>query len=91
MDRALQALEEEGFGWDALQEAVWRVRAAVQPTTWKAFLLFEFFDLPAKEIGPRLALTPAAVSQAVYRVRQLLQQALGATTRAPAARQESIR
>src|SRR5262249_40104262 len=43
VDQALHALEEEGFGWDGLQEAAWRVRAAVQPTTWKAFLLFEFF------------------------------------------------
>jgi RNA polymerase sigma-70 factor (ECF subfamily) len=76
LDEALQVLEEEGFAWEGLQEAVRGVRAAVQPGTWKAFLLFEFFDLTAKEIGPRLGLTPAAVNQAVYRVRQLLQQAL---------------
>ncbi len=76
MDEALRTLEEEGFAWDALQEGVRRVRAAVQPNTWKAFLLFEFFEMSAKEIGGKLGMTPAAVNQAVYRVRHLFQQAL---------------
>jgi RNA polymerase sigma-70 factor (ECF subfamily) len=77
VDEALLALEEEGFEREDLQSAVCRVRAAVRPATWKAFLLFEFFEMTAKEIGPRLGLSPAAVNQAVYRVRQLLQRELG--------------
>jgi RNA polymerase sigma-70 factor (ECF subfamily) len=76
-EAALRVLEEEGFAWDRLQEAVRKVRAGVQPATWKAFLLFELFDRPAKEIAPRLGMTPSAVNQAVYRVCQLFRQALG--------------
>lgn len=76
VDEALLALEEEGFEREDLQSAVSRVRAAVRPATWKAFLLFEFFEMTAKEIGPRLGLSPAAVNQAVYRVRQLLRREL---------------
>jgi RNA polymerase sigma-70 factor (ECF subfamily) len=76
VDEALLALEEEGFVAEDLQAAVRQVRASVQPATWKAFLLFECFEMTAKEIGPRLGLSPAAVNQAVYRVRQLLPQAL---------------
>src|SRR5579884_664762 len=64
-DESLRALEEEGFAGDGLQDAVRRVRAAVRPSTWKAFLLFEFFELPSREIGPHLGMTPAAVNQAV--------------------------
>src|SRR6516162_7409702 len=75
-EHALHQLEEEGFSVDALQTAVRNVRARVQSTTWKAFLLFEFFDMKAKEIAPLVALTPAAVNQAVHRVRRLLQEAL---------------
>jgi RNA polymerase sigma-70 factor (ECF subfamily) len=74
--QALRELEEEGFTTEELQVAVRRVRDAVQPTTWKAFLLFEFFELTAKEIAPQFGLTPAAVNQAVYRVRQSLKRAL---------------
>jgi RNA polymerase sigma-70 factor (ECF subfamily) len=73
---ALKILDEEEFAQESLREAVWRVRSRVQPDTWTAFLLFEFFDLTAKEIAPRLGLKPAAVNQAVYRVRRLFQQAL---------------
>jgi RNA polymerase sigma factor (sigma-70 family) len=76
VDEALCALEEEGFAREELQAAARRARDTVQPATWKAFLLFEFFELTAKEIAPRLHLTPAAVNQAVYRVRQLLQREL---------------
>jgi RNA polymerase sigma-70 factor (ECF subfamily) len=76
LDEALRCLEDEGFSWHGLGAAVHQVRARVQPTTWTAFLLFEFFDLTAKEIGVRLDLTPTAVNQAVYRVRQLLREAL---------------
>jgi RNA polymerase sigma factor (sigma-70 family) len=77
LDEAVRALEEEGFDGEGLQEAVRRVRAAVRPATWKAFLLFEFFELSAREIAPQLGMTPAAVSQGIYRVRLLLRQALG--------------
>jgi RNA polymerase sigma-70 factor (ECF subfamily) len=76
LDDALQAIEEEGFDREGLQEAVLAVRARVQPVTWKAYLLFEFFDLSAKEIAARLDMKPCAVGQAVYRVRHLLQQAI---------------
>jgi RNA polymerase sigma factor (sigma-70 family) len=75
-EQALRHLEEEGFCVDALQTAVRSVRMRVQSATWKAFLLFEFFDMKAKEIAPLVALTPAAVNQAVHRVRRLLQEAL---------------
>jgi RNA polymerase sigma-70 factor (ECF subfamily) len=78
VEEAIRSLEEEGFAPENLQEAVRNVRSAVRPTTWKAFLLFEFFEMTAKEIGPRLGLSPAAVNQAVYRVRQLLQQEMRA-------------
>jgi RNA polymerase sigma-70 factor (ECF subfamily) len=78
VEEAIRTLEEEGFAPEDLQVAVRNVRSAVRPTTWKAFLLFEFFEMTAKEIGPRLGLSPAAVNQAVYRVRQLLQQELRA-------------
>jgi RNA polymerase sigma factor (sigma-70 family) len=76
LEKALHVLEEDGFAPEGLQHAVAKVRARVQPATWKAFLLFEFFDLRAKEIADRLHLTPAAVNQAVHRVRELLQQAV---------------
>jgi RNA polymerase sigma-70 factor (ECF subfamily) len=76
LEQAVRLLDDEGFAWHGLQAAVRRVRARVRPETWTAFLLFEFFDLTAKEIGPRLGMRPTAVNQAVYRVRHLLQQAL---------------
>lgn len=71
-EKALRILEDEGFDGESLEEAVARVRERVQPSTWKAFLLFEFCDMKAKEIGPRLDMKPATVNQAVHRVRQLL-------------------
>ena len=67
--------DEEGFALEGLQEAVQFVRERVLPHTWKAFLLFEFFEMTAKEIAPLLEMKPTAVNQAVFRVRQLLQQA----------------
>jgi RNA polymerase sigma-70 factor (ECF subfamily) len=73
LEDAVRCLEEEGFASQELQEAVARVRRRVQPATWKAFLLFEFFALEAKDIGSCLGMTPAAVNQAVHRVRLLLQ------------------
>jgi RNA polymerase sigma factor (sigma-70 family) len=76
VENALAALEQDGFDREDLQRAVLHVRGRVQAATWKAFLLFEFFDLSAREIGPRLGLSPAAVNQAVFRVRRLLQEAL---------------
>jgi RNA polymerase sigma-70 factor (ECF subfamily) len=76
IDDAISSLETEGFATGALQSAVRNVRASVRPATWKAFLLFEFFDMTAKEIAARLDLSPTAVNQAVYRVRQLLRQEL---------------
>jgi RNA polymerase sigma-70 factor (ECF subfamily) len=89
LEQAVRLLEEDGFVWQGLQAAVRQVRARVRPTTWTAFLLFEFFDLTAKEIGPRLGMQPTAVNQAVYRVRHLLQQALaGSSPVSSAARQE---
>jgi RNA polymerase sigma-70 factor (ECF subfamily) len=80
LEEVLAAVEEEGFDRDGLQEAVLTVRSRVQPLTWKAFLLFEFFDLSAREVGARLGMKPTAVGQAVYRVRQLLNQAWLAET-----------
>jgi DNA-directed RNA polymerase specialized sigma24 family protein len=82
IEEALRALEDEGFAPEDLQGAVRNVRSAVQAATWKAFLLFEFFEMTAKEISPRLGLSPAAVNQAVYRVRQLLQNELRASAAA---------
>jgi RNA polymerase sigma factor (sigma-70 family) len=76
LDAALAILEEEGFALEELQQAMAAVRQRVQPNTWKAFLLFEIFELTAKEIAPLLSMKPTAVNQAVFRVRQLLQQAL---------------
>jgi RNA polymerase sigma-70 factor (ECF subfamily) len=76
LDAAVRRLEEEGFVLEGLQRAVSAVRGRVQPATWKAFLLFEFFELTAKEIAPLLGMKPTAVNQAVFRVRQLLQQCL---------------
>jgi DNA-directed RNA polymerase specialized sigma24 family protein len=75
LDDAVRGLEEEGFEHEKLRETVVHVRRRVQPATWKAFLLFEFFAMKAKDIGPRLGMTPVAVNQAVHRVRQLLQDA----------------
>src|SRR5262249_13057476 len=49
LDSALRRLEEEGFVPEGLQRAVSAVRRRVGPATWKAFLLFEFFELTAKE------------------------------------------
>jgi DNA-directed RNA polymerase specialized sigma24 family protein len=72
LDDAVRCLDEEGFAHEELQATVTRVRQRVQPATWKAFLLFEFFALKAKDIAPRLGMTPVAVNQAVHRVRQLL-------------------
>jgi RNA polymerase sigma-70 factor (ECF subfamily) len=76
LEQALHLLEEEGFDADALQQAVLSVRSRVQPSTWKAYLLFEFFEMKAKQIAPRVGMKPAAVNQAVHRVRQLLQRAM---------------
>ncbi len=76
VEAALERLEEEGFLQEGLQRAVAAVRDRVQPATWKAFLLFEFFELTAKEIAPLLGLRPLAVNQAVFRVRRLLQECL---------------
>jgi RNA polymerase sigma-70 factor (ECF subfamily) len=75
LEQALNVLEEEGFDADGLQQAVLSVRARVQANTWKAFLLFEFFEMKAKQIAPLVGMKPAAVNQAVHRVRQLLQRA----------------
>jgi RNA polymerase sigma factor (sigma-70 family) len=83
VDSALRALEEEGFAPEGLQVAVAGVRARVQPCTWKAFLLFEFFEMRAKEVARHLGLTPAAVNQAVHRVRLLLQEAWSSRQQSP--------
>jgi RNA polymerase sigma-70 factor (ECF subfamily) len=76
VEDVLAAVEAEGFDRDGLEEAVLAVRSRVQPVTWKAFLLFEFFDLSAKEIAARLGMKPSAVGQAVFRVRHLLKRAV---------------
>jgi RNA polymerase sigma factor (sigma-70 family) len=76
LDEAVRLWEEEGVASEGLQGALRLARARVQASTWKAFLLFEFFEMTAKEIAPRLGLKPSAVNQAVHRVRQLLQQTL---------------
>ena len=87
LDAALARLEENGFDVDDLQRAVSDVRARVQPATWKAFLLCEFFDLTAKEAGALLGMQPVAVNQAVYRVRQMLRQCVaGAADPRPSAK-----
>jgi RNA polymerase sigma-70 factor (ECF subfamily) len=79
IDAALGRLEEEGFVAERLQRAVAAVRDRVQPGTWKAFLLFELFELSAKEIAPLLGMKPLAVNQAVFRVRHLLHRSLTPT------------
>jgi RNA polymerase sigma-70 factor (ECF subfamily) len=79
LDTALARLEDQGFDVDDLQRAVSAVRARVQPATWKAFLLCEFFELTAKEAGTLLSMQPVAVNQAVYRIRQMLRQCLAGT------------
>jgi RNA polymerase sigma-70 factor (ECF subfamily) len=83
LEAALERLEEEGFFLEGLQRAVAAVRDRVQPATWKAFLLFEFFELTAKEIAPLLNMRPLAVNQAVFRVRRLLQQSLSVPAAPP--------
>ena len=77
LDAALARLDEEGFVPEDLQRAVTAVRDRVQPATWKAFLLFELFELPAKDVAPLVGMKPVAVNQAVFRVRQLLLHRLG--------------
>lgn len=79
IDAALARLEEDGFDVDDLQRAVTAVRARVLPTTWKAFLLCEFFELTAKEAGALLGMQPVAVNQAVFRIRQMLRHCLAGT------------
>jgi RNA polymerase sigma-70 factor (ECF subfamily) len=79
LDAALARLEENGFDVDDLQRAVSAVRARVQPATWKAFLLCEFFELTAKEAGALLGMQPVAVNQAVFRTRQMLRHCLAGT------------
>src|SRR5262249_54751525 len=83
LDAAPARLEDDGFGPDVLQRAVSVVRARVQAGTWKAFLLAEFFELTAKEIGAVLGMQPVAVNQAVFRVRKLLRQCLSGAPRLP--------
>ena len=51
----------------------------MQPGTWKAFLLFEFFELTGREIAVLLGMKPLTVNQAVFRVRQLLQLCVAGT------------
>ena len=75
LERVLGRLEDNGYSVDGLHDAVRNVRGRVHPKTWKAFLLFEFFEMKAKEIAPLVELTPASVNQAVHRVRRLLRQA----------------
>jgi RNA polymerase sigma-70 factor (ECF subfamily) len=77
-EAVLRDLEDRGFAPEWLHAAVVRVRGRVQPQTWKAFLLFELLGLSAKEIAPRLDLSPTAVNQAVFRVRRLLHRELTA-------------
>ena len=91
LDAALARLEEHGFDVDDLQRAVSAVRARVQPATWKAFLLFEFFEMKAKQIAPLVSMKPAAVNQAVHRVRQLLQRAVREGQPSPSPGQEPRR
>jgi RNA polymerase sigma-70 factor (ECF subfamily) len=87
MDAALTRLEENGFDVDDLQRAVSAVRARVQPATWKAFLVCEFFDLTAREAGALLGMQPVAVNQAVFRIRQMLRDCLaGGPNRRPSGR-----
>ncbi len=86
VEAALERLEEEGFYLEGLQRAVAAVRDRVRPTTWKAFLLFEFFELTAKEIAPLVNLPPLAVNQAVFRVRRLLQERLAGPDAPPTRR-----
>jgi RNA polymerase sigma-70 factor (ECF subfamily) len=73
LEDGLRQLEEKGFSVEGLQAAVRSVRSRVHAKNWKAFLLFEFFEMRAKEIASLVGLSPAAVNQAVHRVRRLLQ------------------
>jgi RNA polymerase sigma-70 factor (ECF subfamily) len=79
LDAALAHLEENGFDVDELQRAVSAVRARVQPATWKAFLLCEFFELTAREAGALLGMQPVAVNQAIFRIRKMLRHCLVGT------------
>jgi RNA polymerase sigma factor (sigma-70 family) len=76
VEESLRELQEQGFAPQWLHQAVLRVRGRVQPQTWTAFLLFDFFELSAKEIAPRLGMKPTTVNQAVFRVRRLLRREL---------------
>jgi RNA polymerase sigma-70 factor (ECF subfamily) len=76
LDRALETIEEDGFASERLQAAVLRVRERVQPANWTAYLLFEFFEMKARDVAARIGTTPAAVNQAVHRIRGMLQHAL---------------
>jgi RNA polymerase sigma-70 factor (ECF subfamily) len=78
LDQILLDFQDQGFEPAELQAAVRQVQSRIQARTWKAFLLFEFFEMSAKEIAPLVQLTPAAVNQAVHRVRRLLQEAFPA-------------
>jgi RNA polymerase sigma-70 factor (ECF subfamily) len=89
-DTAIERLEEEGFASEGLQRAVFSVRDRVQPNTWKAFLLFELFEMTAKEIAVLLDMRPTAVNQAVFRVRQLLQACLPEPARRQSLYKESV-
>jgi RNA polymerase sigma factor (sigma-70 family) len=91
LDAAVARLEEDGFELEDLQTAVSEVRARMQPWTWKAFLLSEFFDLTGKEIGAWLGMQPVAVHQAVYRVRQSLKRRLARAVSAHPPAEESGR
>ena len=80
LEQLLRNFQDEGFADADLQATVFAVQSRVQAKTWKAFLLFEFLEMSAKEIAPLVGLTPAAVNQAVHRVRRLLQEALTQTS-----------
>ena len=79
LDEAVRLWEEEGVASEGLQGALRLARARVQASTWKAFLLFEFFELTGREIAALLDMKPLAVNQAVFRVRQALHQCLAAS------------
>lgn len=54
-------------------EIVAAVKERVAPQSWEAFLLLNVQGVPAQTASKHLGMTPAAVYQAAYRIRELLE------------------
>jgi RNA polymerase sigma-70 factor (ECF subfamily) len=72
-DDLVRELDAE-FERELFEEAMARVRSRVDPTTWQAFQLVVFQELPGDEVAARLGLKVGAVYAARHRVRTMLQQ-----------------